>query len=66
MNYPPYFLPLLTKISRDTDMPFIIHTARGCQYVSQTWRQAIEGMTRSYSHTGYLYETLALNLSIHG
>ena len=41
------------KSSRDTDMPLIIHTDRGCQYVSEAWRQATEGMTRSYSHTGY-------------
>ena len=44
------------KASRDTDMPLIIHTDRGCQYVSEAWRQAIKGMTRSYSHTGYPYD----------
>ena len=30
------------KASRDTDMPLIIHTDRGCQYVSEAWRQATE------------------------
>ncbi|MBQ9928803.1 MAG: integrase core domain-containing protein [Lachnospiraceae bacterium] len=37
-------------------MPLIIHTDHGCQYVCEAWRQATEGMTRSYSHTGYLYD----------
>ena len=48
------------KSSRDTDMPLIIHTARGCQYVSEAWRLATEGMTRSYSHTGYPYDNACI------
>ena len=48
------------KASRDTDMPLIIHTDRGCQYVSEVWRQATEGMTRSYSHTGYPYDNACI------
>ena len=48
------------KASRDTDMPLIIHTDRGCQYVSEAWRQATEGMTRSYSHTGYPYDNACI------
>lgn len=48
------------KTSRDTDMPLIIHTDRGCQYVSEAWRQATEGMTRSYSHTGYPYDNACI------
>lgn len=48
------------KSSRDTDMPLIIHTDRGCQYVSEVWRQATEGMTRSYSHTGYPYDNACI------
>ena len=48
------------KSSRDTDMPLIIHTDRGCQYVSEAWRQATEGMTRSYSHTGYPYDNACI------
>ena len=48
------------KASRDTDMPLIIHTDRGCQYVSEAWRQATEKMTRSYSHTGYPYDNACI------
>ena len=48
------------KSSRDTDMPLIIHTDRGCQYVSEDWRQATEGMTRSYTHTGYPYDNACI------
>lgn len=48
------------KSSRDTDMPLIIHTDRGCQYVSEAWHQATEGMTRSYSHTGYPYDNACI------
>ena len=48
------------KASRDTDMPLIIHTDRGCQYVSEAWRQATEGMNRSYSHTGYPYDNACI------
>lgn len=48
------------KASRDTDMPLIIHTDRGCQYVSEAWRQATEGMTSSYSHTGYPYDNACI------
>ena len=46
--------------SRDTDMPLIIHTDRGCQYVSEAWRQATEGMTCSYSHTAYPYDNACI------
>ena len=48
------------KASRDTDMPLIIHTDRGCQYVSEAWRQSTKGMTRSYSHTGYPYDNACI------
>lgn len=48
------------KASRDTNMPLIIHTDRGCQYVSEAWRQATEKMTRSYSHTGYPYDNACI------
>ncbi len=48
------------KASRDTVMPLIIHTDRGCQYVSEAWRQATEGMTRIYSHTGYPYDNACI------
>ena len=41
-------------------MPLKIHTDRECQYVSETWRQATEGMIRSYSHTGYPYDNACI------
>ena len=48
------------KVSRDTDNPLIIHSDRGSQYVSEAWRLATEGMTRSYSHTGYPYDNACI------
>ena len=48
------------KASRDTALPLIIHTDRGCQYVSDAWRQATEGVTHSYSHTGYPYDNACI------
>ena len=48
------------KASRDTDNPLIIHSDRGSQYVSEAWRLATEGMTRSYSHTGYPYDNACI------
>ena len=48
------------KDSRETDNPLIIHSDRGCQYVSEAWRQATEGMIRSYSHTGYPYDNACI------
>lgn len=44
------------KAYRKTDLPLIIHTDRGSQYVSNVWREATEKMQRSYSHTGYPYD----------
>ena len=40
----------------NTDLPLIIHTDRGSQYVSQAWREATKNMQRSYSHKGYPYD----------
>ena len=48
------------KASRDTDNPLIVHSNRGSQYVSEAWRQATEGMTRSYSYTGYPYDNACI------
>lgn len=44
------------KAYRETDMPSIIHTDRGSQYVSSDWREATSKMQRSYSLTGYPYD----------
>lgn len=48
------------KARRSTDLPLIIHTDRGSQYVSKAWREATEKMTRSYSHSGYPYDNACI------
>lgn len=48
------------KAYRDTDLPLIIHSDRGSQYVSNAWREATENMQRSYSHTGYPYDNACI------
>ena len=40
------------KASRDTDLPLIIHSDCGCQYVSNAWREATKSMQRSYPKIG--------------
>ena len=44
----------------NTDLPLIIHSVRGSQYVSQAYRDATQKMTRSYSHTGYPYDNACI------
>ena len=48
------------KAYRNTDLPLIIHTDRGSQYVSNAWLEATEKMQRSYSHTGYPYDNACI------
>lgn len=48
------------KAIRNTDMPLIIHSDRGSQYVSSAWREATENMQRSYSHRGYPYDNACI------
>ena len=48
------------KTCRTTDMPLIIHSDRGSQYVSNAWREATEKMQRSYSHSGYPYDNACI------
>ena len=48
------------KAMRNTDLPLIIHTDRGSQYVSQAWREATKNMQRSYSHKGYPYDNACI------
>ena len=48
------------KAIRNTDLPLIIHTDRGSQYVSQAWREATKNMQRSYSHKGYPYDNACI------
>lgn len=48
------------KACRDTDLPLIIHSDRGSQYVSNAWREATVNMQRSYSYTGYPYDNACI------
>ena len=48
------------KASRNTDLPLIIHSDRGSQYVSNAWREATEKMQRSYSHKGFPYDNACI------
>ena len=48
------------KACRDTDLPLIIHSDRGSQYVSNAWLEATKKMQRSYSHTGYPYDNACI------
>ena len=48
------------KAYRKTDLPLIIHTDRGSQYVSNAWCEATAKMQRSYSHTGYPYDNACI------
>lgn len=48
------------KACRNTDLPLIIHSDRGSQYVSTAWREATETMQRSYSHSGYPYDNACI------
>lgn len=48
------------KAVRNTDLPLIIHSDRGSQYVSSAWREATENMQRSYSHKGYPYDNACI------
>ena len=48
------------KAMRNTDLPLIIHTDHGSQYVSQAWREATKNMQRSYSHKGYPYDNACI------
>lgn len=48
------------KAVRNTDLPLIIHSDRGSQYVSNAWREATQKMQRSYSHSGYPYDNACI------
>ena len=48
------------KAIRNTDLPLIIHTDHGSQYVSLAWREATKNMQRSYSHKGYPYDNACI------
>ena len=48
------------KARRNTDLPLIIHSDRGSQYVSNAWREATQKMQRSYSNTSYPYDNACI------
>lgn len=50
----------IAKSRRNTALPLIIHSDRGSQYVSYSYRKATENMQRSYSHTGCPYDNACI------
>ena len=50
------------KASRNTDLPLILHSDRGSQYVSKAYRDATEKFQLSYSHKGYPYDNACRRL----
>jgi len=48
------------KARRKTDLPLIIHSDRGRQYVSNAYREATEKYQLSYSHKGYPYDNACI------
>lgn len=50
----------IAKSKRNTRLPLIIHSDRGSQYVSNSYRKATENMQRSYSHTGCPYDNACI------
>ena len=48
------------KACRNTDLPLIIHSDCGNQYVSNAWSEVTEKMQRSYSHRGYPHDNACI------
>lgn len=48
------------KARRNTDLPLILHSDRGSQYVSNAYREATEKFQLSYSHKGYPYDNACI------
>ncbi|MBO4796267.1 MAG: IS3 family transposase [Verrucomicrobia bacterium] len=48
------------KARRKTDLPLILHSDRGSQYVSKAYREATERFQLSYSHKGYPYDNACI------
>ncbi len=48
------------KARRNTNLPLIIHSIRGSQYVSNAWRETTESLQHSYSHNGYPYDNTCI------
>lgn len=48
------------KERRNGELPLIIHSDRGSQYVSKAYREATDKMQRSYSHKAYPYDNACI------
>ena len=48
------------KSRRNTDLPLVLHSDRGSQYVSREYRKAAEKFELSYSHKGYPYDNACI------
>lgn len=48
------------KERRNTDLPLILHSDRGSQYISKAYREATEKFQLSYSHKGYPYDNACI------
>ncbi len=48
------------KARRNTDLPLILHSDRGSQYVSKAYRDATKRFQLSYSHKGYPYDNACI------
>ena len=49
-----------TKERRNTDLPLILHSDRGSQYVSKAYRKATKKFQLSYSRKGYPYDNACI------
>ena len=48
------------KARRNTELPLILHSDRGSQYVSHAYREVTEKFQLSYSHKGYPYDNACI------
>ena len=48
------------KARRNTDLPLILHSDRGSQFVSKAYRKATKKFQLSYSHKGYPYDNACI------
>ena len=48
------------KAYRNTDLPLVMHSDRGSQYVSEAWREATKNMELSYSDKGNPYNNACI------
>ena len=48
------------KSRRNTELPLILHSDRGSQYVSQAYREITDKFQLSYSHKGYPYDNACI------